>query len=145
MSRTGKIRQRYKQAEPPYSDQRPCTSCGEASGGQDIRHWFRSDPHFPSSPTPGHGRDRIQSKIGQPRPRDVAWKAGTLLSLQDAGGRRSRVGMRARDHRGRDHEDLSQREDSEQFTLVPTNMCFGVTELPKFRSMVEAAEGGGVG
>lgn len=132
MSRTGKIRQRYKQAEPPYSDQRPCTSCGEASGGQDIRHWFRSE-------------DRIQSKIGQPRPRDVAWKAGTLLSLQDAGGHCSRVGRRARDHRGRDHEDLSQREDSEQFTLVPTNMCFGVTELPKFRSMVEAGEGGGVG
>lgn len=48
-------------------------------------------------------------------------------------------------HGGRDHEDLSEREDSEQFILAPTNMCFGVKELPKFRSMVEAGEGGGVG
>lgn len=62
--------------------------------------------------------------------------------LLDPGGSSSRAEMRARVIHGvRDWENLSQRILTERYR--PPNLCCGVKELPKFRSIVEAGEGEG--
>lgn len=87
-----------------------------------------------------HGRDRTQNTSGESRPRCVAWKAGTSL-----------LGPRGQPQEGR-NKDMSDpwRWEPRRIYLrgrtLPTNpLCVSAKGLPKFRSMVEAREGNGVG